>query len=180
MHASKTDNPGMFTSWHMERTAENKFSEGEGKQPAAGTRSKTLVTDGRPAGTHFRDNPWFDGGAGNRGARADELEKYEGSTYAKQSPNDAPFMKGDRARTKDGTLREVRGDQQIGRNKSLQEKAPELIKQFGGDMSVGELRQIFGGRSIKQITVMTQAERASMLGTDIAQAQLAAMMGILG
>ena len=86
-----TSNPGQFTKWHMERAGDNRYSNSDQTtKPAAGERSKTLVTDGRPAGTHFRANPWHDGGAGNRGARASELAKYNGSSYEKQSANDAP------------------------------------------------------------------------------------------
>lgn len=182
MQAPKSiSNSGSFSSWHMERTAENKYSDSDSSaRPAPGSRSKFLVTDGRPAGTHFRDNAWHDGGAGKRGARAHELEKFEGTSAEKQSSNDAPFMKGDRARTKDGTLRSVRGDQLIGNNPTLKARAPELIKQFGADMPVAQLREVFGGRSVNQIASMTQSQRAVMLGSNSGQQQLAAIMGMLG
>ena len=163
MTTTTNNNPGRFTSWHMERAGDNRYSDSDStKQPAAGTRSKTLVTDGRPAGTYFKDNPWFDGGAGNRGARAHELSKYTGSSYAKQSTNDAPFMKGNRARTEDGTLREIRSDAQVANVKTLQQRAPELVAQFG-NISVGELQAMFGGLSVSKIGELTQGERASIL-----------------
>ena len=158
-----TTNSGRFTSWHMERAGDNRYSASDKTtQPAAGERSKTLITDGRPAGTHFRANPWFDGGAGNRGARASELAKYNGSSYEKQSPNDAPFMKGDRARTADGTLREVRADEQVSNNPTLSARAPEIVEKFG-NISVGELREKFGGLSVSQIGSLTKKQRAQVL-----------------
>jgi len=164
-----TNNPGQFTSWHMERAGDNRYSAGDQTtKPEAGDRSKTLVTDGRPAGTHFRSNPWHDGGAGDRGARASELAKFNGTSYEKQSANDAAFMKGDRARTADGTLREVRGDEQVSNNPTLTARAPELVEQFG-KISVGELREKFGGLSVSQIGSLTKKQRAQVLAQNEAK-----------
>jgi len=158
-----TKNSGQFTSWHMERAGDNRYSKSDStKQPAAGERSKTLVTDGRPAGARFDANEWFDGGPGNRGARASELAKYNGTSSERQSKNDAPFMKGDRARTGDGTLRQVRSDEKVSNNPTLKERAPELVAQFG-DLTVGELSAKFGGLSLTQIGKLTQGERAKIL-----------------
>lgn len=159
-----TTNPGQFTSWHMERAGDNRYSAGDQTtKPAAGERSKTLVTDGRPAGTHFRDNPWHDGGAGNRGARADELSKYNGTSFEKQSANDAAFMKGDRARTADGTLREVRADEQVGNNPTLTARLSKSeLAQFK-NLTVGELQTKFGGLSVSQIGGLTKGQRAKIL-----------------
>jgi hypothetical protein len=156
-------NPGQFTSWHMERAGDNRYSGGDQTtQPAAGERSKTLVTDGRPAGTHFRSNPWFDGGSGQRGERAGDLAKYNGTSFERKSDNDAPFMKGDRARTADGTLRAVRADEQVGNNPTLTARAPEVVEKFG-NISVGELRAKFGGLSVSQIGNLTKKQRAQVL-----------------
>ena len=156
-------NSGQFSSRHMERAGDNKYSESDSSvKPAAGERSKTLITDGRPAGTHFRDNSWFDGGAGNRGSRASELAKYSGTSSAKQSDNDAPFMRGDRARSEDGTLREVRADQTVANNPTLSARAPDLMAEYG-DVSVGDLRNLFGGMSVSKIGEMTQVERADYI-----------------
>ena len=157
-----TANSGRFTSWHMERAGDNRYSDSDStKKPAAGERSKTLVTDGRPAGTHFKDNPWHDGGSGVRGARAHELSKYNDSAYEKQSSNDAPFMKGDRARTADGTLREVRADELVSNNPTLQERAPEIVAKYG-DKSIGELRELTG-ISLSQFASLSKAQRTNVL-----------------
>jgi hypothetical protein len=165
-------NRGQFSSWHMERAGDNKYSASDSSiKPAAGERSKTLVTDGRPAGTYFKTNPWHDGGAGERGARAHDLAKYTGSSYGKMSGNDAPFMKGDRARTADGTLREVRADQLVSNNATLNERATDIVAEYG-NLTVGELRDMFDGMSVSKIGEMTQAERADYLATkaDLSQA----------
>lgn len=163
MPISNNVNAGQFSSWHMERAGANKYSDSDNStQPAPGERSKTLVTDGRPAGTYFKDNPWHDGGAGDRGARAHDLAKYTGSSYGKMSGNDAPFMKGDRARTADGTLREVRADQLVSNNATFKERATDLVDNYG-DLSVGELRDMFDGMSVSKIGEMTQAERTDFL-----------------
>jgi hypothetical protein len=164
-----TSNPGQFTSWHMERAGDNRYSAGDQTtKPAAGDRSKTLSTDGRPAGAHFRDNAWFDGGAGNRGARASELAKFNGTAYEKQSGNDAAFMKGDRARTANGQLREVRADEQVSNNPTISARAPELVEQFG-KISIGELRAKFGGLSVSQIGGLTKNQRAQVLSQNEAK-----------
>ena len=171
MPISNNVNRGQFSSWHMERAGDNKYSDSDNStKPAAGERSKTLVTDGRPAGTYFKTNPWHDGGAGDRGARAHELAKFSDTSYAKMSNNDAPFMKGDRARTADGTLREVRADQLVSNNATLKERATDIVAEYG-NLTVGELRDMFDGMSVSKIGEMTQAERADFLAdkADISQ-----------
>ena len=170
-------NPGQFSSWHMERAAGNKYSESDSSvKPEAGERSKTLITDGRPAGTHYRDNAWFDGGAGNRGSRAHDLAKFSGTSFEKQSDNDAPFMRGDRARTADGTLREVRGDQTVANNPTLSQRAPELMAEYG-DMSIDQLRDVFGGMSVSKIGEMTQAERADVISANSPKVEIGQSVG---
>jgi hypothetical protein len=158
MKTTGTKNAGQFSSWHMERTAENKYSASDSsKKPAPGERSKFLVTDGRPAGTHFRENAWAAGGA-----RHYDLARFNGTAFEPQSDKDAPGMKGDRARTADGTLREVRADQGVANNPTLQQKAPELVEKYG-DKTVGELRAMFGGLSVSQIAGLSQSARAKIL-----------------
>ncbi len=166
MKAQNTNrNSGQFSSWHMERKAENKYSDGDQtKRPAAGESSKYIVTDGRPAGTQVKENAWHDGGSGNRGARASELAKYNGSSFEKQSANDAPFMKGDRARNADGQLRSVRGDQLVKNNPSISARAPEIVAKFG-NITVAQLETKFGGTSISAIAKMTKGERAAAIQT---------------
>lgn len=169
---STTKNAGQFSSWHMERKAENKYSKSDSTtRPEAGTSSKYLKTDGRPAGTQFVENSWFDGGSGARGARAHELSKFNGTASEKQSANDAPFMAGDRARTADGTLRQVRGDQKVSNNPTLQRES-DIAAKFG-DITVGELRTMFGGMSVKQIANMSQAQRAKVLARNASTGQTA-------
>ena len=116
-------NRGQFTSWHMERKADNKYGANDSTtKPAPGAREKFVVTDGRPAGTHVRSNAWHVGEAGNRGARSHELAGVKNSAYGKQSAADAPWMKGDRSRNADGQLRRGRADALIGNNKTVSPK----------------------------------------------------------
>jgi hypothetical protein len=146
----------------MERAGDNRYSDSDSTtRPEPGSRSRTLVTDGRPAGTHYRDNAWFDGGPGARGSRAHELARYNGTSFEPQSENDAPFMRGDRARTADGTLREVRADQLVSNNPTLVARAPEVVAAYG-DKTVGELRELTG-MSLSQFAALTSAQRAAVL-----------------
>lgn len=75
---------------------------------------------------------------------------------------DDPDMRGIRARTQNGRLREVRGDQLVRNNPSLQARAPELVDQFG-DLSIDDLRDKFGELSLSQIARLTKGERDERL-----------------
>ena len=83
--------------------------------------------------------------------------------YDQQSPTDAPGMKGDRSRAEDGRLREVRSDEQLQNNPTIKARAPELLEKFAEDFTVGQLRDVFGGMSLSQITDLTKDQRAKVL-----------------
>lgn len=95
-----------------------------------------------------------------------------------------------RSVNQDGQFRRIRSDAQIGKVRSIQHKAADLIEGLGAKTRVGELRASFGGLDVSEIVALPKAERAAAvqkhlaalgLGNKAAEAAMtAALFGSLG
>ncbi len=95
-----------------------------------------------------------------------------------------------RSVNQDGQFRRIRSDAQIGKVRSIQHKAKDLIEGLGAKTRVGELRASFGGLDVSEIVALPKAERAAAvhkhlaalgLGNKAAEAAMtAALFGSLG
>jgi hypothetical protein len=153
-----------------------------GKGEKAPTQTLLAARDDRKAvkinGTELRltdkaeaiiskEMPKFWGSLGGKAAYAQgggkhyELAIYNGTSFEKQSAADAAGMKGDQSRNPTtGQIRAKRGDAYIG---NIAYTPKDLIKAFGANATVSEVRQAFGNKSYSAITKMSASARAATL-----------------